>query len=101
MLIAFRNLRQGLATPGLVTSTKPPISRKREGDDVVATSERKVGVTAGGDSYVLLAIHCIGHRRCVDAGTGEERPQNLASRCVMGSEPAIALAREQKPTGSR
>jgi hypothetical protein len=52
---------------------------------LVATFERKVGVTAGGDSYVVLAIHRIGHRRCVDTGTGEERPQNLASRCLSRS----------------
>ena len=29
----------------------------RESDDVVATLERKVGVTAGGDNDILLAVH--------------------------------------------
>jgi hypothetical protein len=76
-------------------------SIEREGDDVVATFERKVSVTASAHCYVLLAIHGIGHRRCVDAGTGKERPQNLASRCVVRPEPAITLTSEQQPTGSR
>ena len=51
------------------------------------------------------AMYCLPSTE-YDAGgaltpTGEERPKNLAGRCVIGPEPAIALTREQKPTGSR
>src|SRR6478735_8088200 len=73
---------------------KPDRLINREGDDVVAPLERKVGVTAGADNDVLLAIHRVRSRRCVDTRARKKRPEDLAGRCVIGPEPTIALTRE-------
>jgi hypothetical protein len=78
---------------------EPRRSIEREGDDVVATFEREVGVTTSGYCNILLTIHRIRHRRCVDAGTGKKKgPQNLASRCVVRlNQPSLSPANKSPP----
>ena len=49
-------------------------------DDVVAALEVDLRVSTCADDDVLLAVDGIGSGRCIDAGPGEERPQDVAGR---------------------
>ena len=71
----------------------------RKGDDVVAALEVDLRVSARTDDNVLLAVDRVGGRRRVDAGSGKERPQDLAALGVIGPEPAVALAGEHETAG--
>src|SRR6476619_7882599 len=71
-----------------------------ERDDVVAALEVDLGVSAGSDDDVLLAVDGVGGRRRIDAGAREERPQDVAGFRIVGAEPAIAFTGEHEATGS-
>src|SRR4026207_200121 len=65
-------------------------------DDVVAALEVDLRVSTCADDDVLLAVDGIGSGRCIDAGPGEERPQDVATLRVVGAEPSVALTGEHE-----
>ena len=77
----------------------PSIDGKR--DDVVAALEVDLGISASANDDVLLAVERIGSGRSVDAGTGKERPQDVAALRIVGAEPAVAFTSEHETAGGR
>src|ERR1700722_4180611 len=71
----------------------------REGDDVVAALGIDLGVAARTDDDILLAVDHVGRRRRIDARASLELPKHFASGRVVGFEPAVGLASEEKAAG--
>src|SRR6266581_92757 len=75
------------------------VSGQGEYDHAVAALEVNLRISAGGNGDVLFALHRVGHRRRVDAGSGLVLPQQASGRRVQRLEKAVALAEEHQTPG--
>src|SRR6516165_4006898 len=89
--------RRRLFEPGLPHPAR--LLLNREGNDAVASLIVELDVAAGTHDDVLLALHRVGRRRCVDARSSLELPQCGSSLGIISLELAIALTGEDQSTG--